>query len=298
MKRKRKAASKDYTIAMLPQSRKEIFFDVLKLQWRKLLLLGVITVMFSLPLIVSALVGDVYAGNLLAAVKDGEPELQKAAAGALFRFEFLRGAVNIPLFLLFLVGLSGTLRVLRQLAWEENVHLPTEFAAGLRGDLEQLTVFGLLCGVVALLCKNLLYFMTTYNSAIISTVSLLPVAVSVLILLPAACICLVMIPVYANPLKANLKNALYVYFSAPWRVLGTLAVCALFWLPSLLPQIYFRIFGHLFAYLTLPLTLLGWTLFCYEKFDTYINAEQCPELIGRGIFSPEEKTAENGTEEA
>lgn len=94
--------------------------------------------------------------------------------------------------------------------------------------------------MVALLCKNLLYLFLTYNSAIVATVSLLPVAVSVLILLPAACLCLVMIPVYANPLKADLKNSFYVYFSAPWRVLATLAVCALFWLPSLLPRLYFR----------------------------------------------------------
>ncbi len=298
MKRKRKAASSDFTAAMLPQSRKEIFYDVLKLQWRKLLLLGVITALFSLPLLVSTLVGDVYAGNLLAAVKDSEPELEAAAAGALFRFELLRGAVNIPLFLLFLVGLSGTLRVLRQLAWEENVHLPTDFAAGLRSNLGQLTALGLLCSVTALLCKNLLYLFSAYNSAIVATVSLLPVAVSVLILLPAACLCLVMIPIYANSLKADLKNAFYVFFSAPWRVLATLAVCALFWLPSLLPRLYFRIFGHLFAYLMLPLTLLGWTLFCYDKFDMYINAEQCPELIGKGIFHPEEQTAADDIEEA
>ena len=290
MKRKRRAASKDYTKAMLPQSRKEIFFDVLKLQWRKLLLLGVITALFSLPLLVSALVGDAYAGSMIAAVGASEPEMQAMAAVSLLRFELLRGAVDLLLLLLFLIGLSGTLRVLRQLAWEENVHLPTEFAAGIRSNLGQLSALGLLCGVIALLCKLLLYFSTFYRSALTATVSLLPAAVSGLILLPAACICAVMIPVYANPFRANLKNAFYVYFSAPWRVMGTLAVCALFWLPALLPGLTMRVFGHLFAYLSIPVMLLAWTLFCYGKFDAFINREQCPELVGRGIYSAQAET--------
>lgn len=300
MKRKYKAASRDYTKAMLPQSRKEIFFDVLQLQWRKLLLLGVILMLFSLPLLVSALVGDVYAGGIISSVESGGAELQAMAAWELFRFELLRGAVNILLLLAFLVGLSGVLRVLRQLAWEENVHLPTEFAAGIRSNLGQLSALGLLCGIIALLCRILLFFSAAYRSGWTATVSLLPFAVSVLLLLPPACICLVMIPVYANPLKANLKNAFYVYSCAPWRVLGTLAVCALFWVPSLLPYIYCQIFGHLFAFLTLPLPLLGWTLFCYSRFDLFINGEQCPQLIGKGIFRAQEEavTEEIHTEES
>lgn len=277
---------------MLPHNRREVFFDVLKLQWRKLLLLGVILLAFSLPLILSALAGDVYTGSMIASVENGEPELQAAAAHALFRFELIRGAANILLFLFFLVGLSGALRVLRQLAWEENVHFPTDFAAGVRSNLGQLAILGALCGVIALLCRILLYFSTFYRSGMAAAVSLLPAAASVLILLPAACVCLVMIPVYVNPLRANLKNAFYVYFSSPLRVLGTLAVCALFWLPSLAPYPGFRLFGSMFAYFTLPLTLLGWTLFCYERFDLLINAEQCPELLGRGVFRAQDKPTE------
>lgn len=292
MKQKNKAAAQDFTEAMLPQSRKAVFFDVLHLQWRKLLLLGLLLLAFSLPLLLSTVTGSIYTANYIAAVtQSGLADTPEAAQG-LLRFELLRGAVNILLLLVFLVGLSGALRVLRQLAWEENVHLPTDFAAGIKSNFGQLACLGIPCGVIALLCELLLFFSSGYRSGVVAAVSLVPLAVSVLLLLPAACLTLSMIPVYANPLRANLKNAFYVYFSAPLRVLGTLAVCAVFWLPSVLPYLTCQVLGHVFAFLTLPVTLLAWLLFCFTRFDVSVNAAACPELLGRGIYTPSESDNE------
>lgn len=286
MKRKNKAAAQDFTAAMLPQSRKAIFFDVLKLQWRKLLLLGVILLLFALPLLLSALTGGIYTASYIAAAEQNGLAAAPEAAQGLIWFELLRSAVNIILFLIFLVGLAGALRVLRQLAWEENVHFPTEFQHGIKSNFGQLALLGLLAGVIVLLCKSVLYFSSGYRSELTATASLLPLAASVLLLLPAGCICLALIPVYANSLGANLKNAFYVYFSSPLRMLGTLLACAAFWLPALLPQLTLQIFGMVFAVLTLPVPLLAWLLFCFTRFDISINATLCPELIGRGIYQP------------
>ena len=289
MKRKNTAAHTDYTPQMLPQNRKAIFFDVLQLQWRKLLLLGGILVLFSLPLLLSAVFGSIYSANFIAAAEASglDPVL---TAGGLRRFDLLHSAVNIGLFLIFLIGLAGVLRILRQFAWEENVHMPTEFAAGIKNDYGQLALLGGLGGAVAFLCKWVLYFSTGYRSGITAAVSLIPLATSVFLLLPAACLCLAMIPVYANSLRADLKNAFYVYFSAPLRVLGTLLVCAVVWVPCLLPRLFWQVIGHLFGFLTLPVILLAWLLFCFARFDVSINAENCPELVGKGIFVPQSGT--------
>ncbi len=289
MKRKNKAAPQDFTEAMLPQSRKAIFFDVLKLQWRKLLLLGAILLVFSLPLLLSDVIAAVYSTNYIAAAEQIGLAVSYDAAGGLIRFELIRSAVNIVLLLIFLVGLSGALRVLRQLAWEENVYLPTEFPAGIKSNYGQLALLGILCGVIAVLCKGVLFFSVGYRSGMSATLSLVPLAASILLLLPAMCLCLAMIPVYANPLRANLKNAFYVYFSSLLRVLGTLLACAAFWLPMLIPDLMWHCIGHAFAFLTLPVTLLAWMLFCFTRFDVSINAAQCPELTGKGIFRPQEE---------
>ena len=53
--RKTKKASKDFERSMLPQTRRAVFFDVLKLQWRKLLLASFILLVSALPLLLIAI---------------------------------------------------------------------------------------------------------------------------------------------------------------------------------------------------------------------------------------------------
>lgn len=297
MKRKQKAAKLDYTRQMLPQTRKAVFFDVLRLQWRNLLGLSLILLLFSLPLLVSVLVRDVYSGSYLAALSGTEQASEPEAGYALAYFELIRRLVNIPLLMLFCVGLSGALRVLRQYAWEENVHLPTEFFKGIKSNCLQLLILGGLGGLIIALCVLVLFFSGAYSSGLLSAISLLPIAVSVFLILPIFAICAVMIPVYSNPLGANLKNARYVYSASPWSVLGTLAVCGLFFVPLMIPNLLCHVLGHLLFVLLLPVTCLGWTLFLYGKFDETINEALCPELVGKGLFTEQSIKNKNTTEE-
>ena len=122
MKRKPKAASTDYTQAMLPQTRKAVFFDVLHLHWQKLLLLGFVLLCFAVPLLLSTVVRDIYVPNFLNAIA---PDAQAEAGYALAYWEIARSIIGILFLMLFSVGLSGVLRILRQYAWLENVHIGT-----------------------------------------------------------------------------------------------------------------------------------------------------------------------------
>lgn len=291
MKRKRRASEKDYTRQMLPQTRKAVFFDVLQLQWRNLLLLGLILLLFSVPLLLSTVIGDIYSRSYLAEVSHTGLAMQPEAAYALGWFEIKRRIINIPLLMLFCIGLAGAFRVLRQYAWEENVHLPTEFWRGIKSNWKQMLALGAIGGTIIALCVVVLMFSGTYRSGILSAVSLLPLAISILLVLPVFSLCAVMIPVYSNTLGANLKNAFYVYSAAFWSVLGTLSVCAVLFVPLLIPSLACHVLGNLLVVLTLPVTALAWTLFCYRKFDEKINITTCPELVGRGLFT-EQKTTE------
>lgn len=284
MKRRKRASAKDYTKQMLPQTRKAVFFDVLQLQWRNLLLLGLIMLLFSLPLLLSTLVGDVYSRSYLAELSRLEQEITPEAMYPLAWFELGRRLVNIPLLMLFCVGLAGTLRVLRQYAWEENVHLPTEFWRGIKSNCKQTVPLGTAGGAIIALCSAVLLYSGSYRSGILAALSLLPVTVSILLVLPIFSLCAVMIPVYSNPLSGNLKNARYVFFTFPWSVLGTLAACAIFYVPRMIPNLLCHVLGSLLVILALPVTGLAWTLFCYRKFDETINEKACPELIGKGLY--------------
>lgn len=78
--RRYKIATQDYEVSMLPQTRKAVFFDVFKLQWRKLLILGGILVLFSLPMIILNLLRDGYAIGLFYSM-EGASEDAKNQAG-------------------------------------------------------------------------------------------------------------------------------------------------------------------------------------------------------------------------
>lgn len=282
--KKLKIAKTDYTKNMLPQTRRQVFWDVVQLQWKKLLLLGMILLLFYLPLLLSAVTKDIYVANLYTSLK-GADEAQRLAAGqTLANLDVLRSLVHILFLLVLAVAVSGVLRVVRQYAWEENVHLPTDMGKGIRDNYLQTAAIGVIAGLLYTLCLTVYYTAPSYTSPLLSVLSLLPIGISLLVILPITLIALVMVPVYSNKLWMTFKNAFFIYTRCLLKVL-TGTVCTLsIWIPALIPNFYCHVFGSLFAVLLTPFALLGWTLFCYNCFDLHLNPIVCPDLIGKGLF--------------
>lgn len=283
MKRKYKLAKTEYTKSMLPQTRKEVFFDVLQLQWRSLLLLGLILLLFYLPLLLSTTVNDLYISNLYASLEGADDTAKMAAGQALVYLDIIRSVINILFIAVLAAGFSGICRVVRQYAWGENVHIPTDFARGIRDNFSHTAAIGALAGLIHTLCLTVYYTASSYSTSLLSALSLLPIAISALAVLPILALAIVMIPVYSNRLGATLKNAFAVYSRSLFKVLLSLGCCLLIWIPAMLPNFYCHIFGSIAAVLLTPYALLAWTLFCYDQFDKYINPIVCPQLVGKGI---------------
>ncbi len=134
---------------------------------------------------------------------DADNDQKLVAEQPLAILDLLRSLVNILFVFVFAVAFSCVLRIVCQYAWEENVHLTTDFAKGIPDNCRQ-----------------------------------------------TAAIC-----------------------------------CLLPWVPALIPNFYCHILGGLLDIVLTPFILLGWTLFCYNRFDAHINPQVCPELIGKGTFS-------------
>lgn len=286
MKLIRKTAKTDYTPNMLPATRRAVFFDVVQLQWQKLLLLGLILLLVYIPVLISVAVKDIYVSNLHQALTDATDDQKLYAGQTLVHFDIFRSAVHILFMLLFAVGLSGACRVLRQYAWGENVYMPTDLPKGIRDNYGPTAGLLVLTGIIYTLCLSVYYTASSYNSSLMAMLSLLPVTVSLLLILPIFALTLSMIPVYSNRLTENFKNAFYIYTRCLPKTLLVLGCCLLVWIPSLIPNFYFHIIGSALAILLTPFALLAWTLYCYNLFDIHINARLCPELIGKGTFPP------------
>jgi len=284
MRKKQAFAASDYTKNMLPQNRKEIFRDVVQLHWKKLLLLGAVFLLFYIPILIVKLGYDTYTARIYSILPTLSDANQYTAISSVILVDILRSVILIPLLILLSVALSGIARTIRQYAWEENVHIPTDFAKGIRDNFLHTASLAALSGLIYTLCLSVYYTADAYPSGLLSTLSLLPIAISLFVILPIFAIGLVMLPVYTNRLFTTLKNAWFLYTRHCLKCLGFLSLCLLLWVPSLLPNIYCHMFGSIAAALLTPIALLAWTLFCYDRFDESLNLLVCPELIGKGTF--------------
>lgn len=274
----------DYTPQMLPQNRRQVFFDVIKLHFWDLIKLGLVLLLFSLPLHLAAIGEDMITGSIFVQVQNATAEQQQGGYLTVLAVKVLRAAVSTVLTPFFTVGLAGTLRVLRQYGWGENVFLATDFVKGVRQNWKQITGLQFLLGLVytlSLLAQQLSYIGT---GVIVWTLHI-PMAIFMLVILPVSGYAMAGIPVYSTGFMSQILAGLQMYIkNLPATLLAAFCTMAIY-LPLLISNLYVHIFGRIIATLLTPIALLGWCLFCYNKQDKYINPDQHPELIGKGTLA-------------
>lgn len=283
---KPKAAAQDCTQASLPATRRAVFWDVLKLQYSKLALCGLITLAASLPVFLLTMVGDVYRLSLFQQVQQGELTQE---LGSLYNTlsRDLSVVVQIPLLLLLAVALAGIGRIIKLLAWEEPVLFWPDLRRGLRQNLRQLLALAALTGMVRFAC--------VYAAG---RGFWLPGFLALALLVPLAAYMVVCICVYDLPLTQQFRYALILYARRPLAALGGCAVCAVPFLFQFLPNLYVRMAVALLDGFLIPVILLGWFCFSFAQMDRFINPGRYPDLVGRGLaaYHAEDRVSPLGEE--
>lgn len=277
--RKTKKASKDFEKSMLPQTRRAVFFDVVKLQWSKLLRISLILLVAALPLLLIA----VYEDSYILTVSEDPAISQETIPALIAPLHIFCAVLSVPCLILFFLGLSGVIRVVRQLAWEENVMVFPDFMVGLRQNWKQFLPTGVLFGISYSLAK------IGWHSALATqadSVWLQGIALGLLIFLiaPLVACTIVVIAIYSNSFGDNLKLAAFVYLKNPLKTVGA---ALLAFGPSVavwvIPHLQLHLIGAIPAMMVFTLGLLGFTLFTYNQLDKHYNVQQYPELVGKGI---------------
>lgn len=277
--KKTKKASKDYEKSMLPQTRREVFFDVVKLQWSKLLLVALILLIAALPLLLISVYEDTY----ILTVSEDPGIAQETIPALIAPLHIFCALLSAPCLVLFFLGLSGVIRVVRQLAWEENVMVFQDFMVGLRQNWKQFLATGLIFGLCYTFAK------IGWHSALATQTDSvwgqgIVLGLLVFLIAPLAACCTVVIAVYNNRFEDNLKLATYLYLKNPLKTVGAMLLAfgpgVAVWL---IPHLQLHLIGCIPAILAFTLGLLGWVLFTYNQLDKHYNAQQYPELVGRGV---------------
>lgn len=289
---KRKAKARDYQPSMLPGSRKEIFFDVLKLHFGKFLLMGLGVLILALPLHLTAIAEDLVVNGIYATLETADQQQQLGAMYTVAAIRAVRSLLDVVLLMLFACFFSGLLRVVRQYAWLENVFFVTDFSKGWKQNCSQTVLLALIAGITGAL-TSLSYNFSQLAAGVTAFLLVIPTGVFFLFLLPVFGYTAAAIPVYSNKLGKNLKAGFLLYIKKPWQAILATGCAMLPFVPLVIPHLYAHLAGRLLGSLLTPIILLGWSLYAYDRFDRYINRDQFPELVGKGIYTQEANKGTN-----
>ena len=281
---KQKKASENYSINMMPTTRKQVFNDIIHLQFARVIYVGLILLVFSLPLHIIDLFEDVYVTGMVANITDNntQSEIEMISLGVVSLKNTI-ALIRIPLYLFFAVGLSGVLRILRQYCWIENVSIKHDFLLGIKQNLKQCLLLATVFSILNFLSTYLINTSYMVGEQNYSVFLFLPVAIEFLLILPMVLIICVCIPVYSNTFMQNIKVAaslmmkkyFKILFSSVLLSLPFVIISELGFYQNLVIRLIYSVLGGFF--------IIGFFLFTYNVMDEHINSKYFPELVGRGI---------------
>ena len=117
---------RDFSIVDMPKNRWQVFLDIIKLHWRSILFIGVMLLLFSLPLYGFSLFIDFKKASLSIAFNDKKIS-EEVFINSIKNLEFIYIAI-LPITLIILsIGLAGIIRIIKRLCYIEPIFLFDDF---------------------------------------------------------------------------------------------------------------------------------------------------------------------------
>ena len=292
MRKKRvKFASTDYLYSSLPNTRKDAFKDVYKHNFLTILKSGLTLLVSFIPLLAFLVVMDV---GKMGMTLDyySEEDLQ----GVLLLWDIIHTVGIVILFILVVLALSGVLRVLKLLIYQEGIDYFYDFKQGIKENFKN---FFLIYLIFALL------FLLTYLLQLFFIRQIIGIVILVLffiIFLPMVFWIYLTINIYETRFWDYIKNGFFfnfknILFSLLYllMIIWPMVVCFLFAenIISIGVNLIYIVIKYVLlavmAILYYPCLFVVALFFSCSKFDQYINKEQYPEIYRKGLYDPKNK---------
>lgn len=284
MKRKYKVAAKDYSENMLPRTHKEVFFDVMKLHWFDLVKLGLLLLIFFLPSVLLTVVEDIFESQMLQQIESAAEESAQQMRMDIASFRAVCSVWRIPLYVLFSIGLSGAIRLIRKFAHEEIPFFRQDIWQGIRQNCGQTMLLALIIGIQQAIGSYLWNIGIATQSDVLQLAAVAYYAIFAVAFMPIWAFAVVFIGLYSNSFIQNIRLALAVYAKNLLKALLTLAVICIVEIIAIIPFFACHLIGNVLGTLLLPISMLMWTLFVFELLDREIHPRFFPELVGKGLY--------------
>ena len=311
-----KEKSEEYARSTLPTNRWQLFWDIFKGNFGKIVKVNLLTLIFFIPLIavivMYTMMGESdsmfypFAANLgvgypSAPFQAGISEMRTLSNG-MFLYVGL-----IVTSLVAAVGLSGGMYVVRNMVWTEGIFVTNDFWRGIKLNYKNAMQTGLFFTVVLFLCSTVIDSAQLYIAAgALSDAEVVWMRISqgtsyVMIAL-AGMMSFWMIAMSVNykiKFLGLMRNAFLLTIGTFPQTVFFIALAAIPFLLFLIPQEFFIIIA-VFAVLLFGLSyvLLVWLDFAQWVFDRYINPKIVGAKTGRGIYNKDGTSALEGGNES
>lgn len=298
-----KEKSEEYARSTLPTNRWQLFFDIFKGNFSKIVIVNLLILVFFLPLLALVVFGYMitdYNGTIYpfgANLAIGYPAYDgiRGLSQSLAVWSDLGIYIGIMLSsVLAAIGLAGGMYVIRNMVWTEGVFVVNDFWRGVKLNYKNALQTAFFFCLVLTFCK----FMINISALNLATADLskfqrillnVSQGASYMFIILAALMSLWMIA-----LGVNYKMTfLGMFRNAFLMSVGTFPQTVFFGVIALAPLLLFMIGGTLFTIAGVLIliifgfsyALLVWLDFAQWVFDKYINPKIQGAKVGRGIFN-------------
>ena len=275
---KLKKQQSECTEQNLPHNRWQVFCDVLKRRWRFLLATSLLTSIFCLPY---------FAWNWIVnqAIRQLTLNADTVDFVKLLAYVNTKSVVNIALFALCGVGISGGVYVVQRLVWGEVVFVG-DFWQGVKDKPWKNAVVFALLGVAVWCVEFVFVYVPSVEMSAFQR--MLMYGFSVLLVAYVAAVCVffaVQNAVYKVGFGACFKNSLVLALKGLLPVVGFVAVAVL---PQTVPFFFYNTVVDVVGYVVVAVFGVGYatlvlTLVADYVLDNEINSVNHPQIVDKGI---------------
>lgn len=274
------SAKNDFTEANLPHNRWQLFGDLIKHRFGFLMKAGLLTAVFFLPFFIWNIVMLEEIRILTNTITETNAY---EIAVQILSLSNTKNLVNVLLFGICAIGVSGGVYVIQKCAWGEIVFI-SEFFVAIKRDSLKNFIFGIILGLSYWLVEYAIRFipLSTLNT-VVSILMYGVTTVQFVLILVMMVFSICQNAIYKLSIFDLLKNSFAFTFKGFIPMFG-IVICAICPILLLLTNnMIVDIIAAVLFSLMLGLSLLGMILYSNSLFDKFINKDNYPELVDKNI---------------
>ncbi len=279
-----KSAKQDFDIARLPASRRQVFFDVYKNRASLMIDLGLLLLLFFLPLIAVHMLTLAQCAEIGRSLARQQLTAEEASIH-LVQIQNAGNILSIPALMIFSVGLAGTAQVVKNLVWQEGVLLKGDFLQGIRSNWRCYSLTAMLAGGMHYVAQYLIHvgFFESGGALELGLVAVLAAVTLFALTIPFV---LIQSTLYRLRYFQKFSNGFLLAMRTFLPTLGIVLVNVVPFLLLWIDDYTVHIFGMLLLpVLAVPPLMLLDTLYVHSVLDKYINRTHFPEIYRKGLIS-------------